>query len=204
MQKDLQGKVEKTVNKNQCFIETLLSDLTREIIGEEKYQNNLAKLIDEQPLGLFDWTNDVEYPGQAEVREILENRYNAESRAILSNEINTNQTAKKVPSHHSDSRYMKSAKNEGEGVSSINEKGLGDIFGEAEDYKIQEKYTKELLHKYKLTVGEVNESLALVNEESRKIISNEIMESTIYNIISEAIYGEADLSEKTRIYFFNK
>ena len=61
-----------------------------------------------------------------------------------------------------------------------------------------------MLHKYKLTVGEINESLALVNEESRKIISNEIMESTIYNIISEAIYGETDLSEKTRIYFFNK
>ena len=37
---------------------------------------------------------------------------------------------------------MKSAKNEGEGLSSINEKGLGDIFGEAEDYKIHERYTK--------------------------------------------------------------
>ena len=34
--------------------------------------------------------------------------------------------------------------------------------------------------------------------------TNEIMESTIYNIISEAIYGEADLSEKTLIHFFNK
>ena len=29
------------------FIETLLSDLTREIMGEEDYQNNLCKLIDE-------------------------------------------------------------------------------------------------------------------------------------------------------------
>ena len=28
-------KVEKTLNNNQCFIETLLSDLTREIMGEE-------------------------------------------------------------------------------------------------------------------------------------------------------------------------
>ena len=147
----------------------------------------------------------MEYPSQAEVREILENRYSSESRAIIFNDANTNpNTNKKIPSHHSDSRYMKSGgRNENE-MTSINEKGLGDVFGEMEDYKIQEKYTKELLHKYKLTVGEVNESLALVNEESRKIISNEIMESTIYNIISEAIYGEADLSEKTRIYFFNK
>lgn len=69
VQKELQGKVEKTMNNNQCFVETLLSDLTREIMGEEDYQNNLCKLIDEQPLGLFDWTNDVEYPSQAEVRK---------------------------------------------------------------------------------------------------------------------------------------
>ena len=206
VQKELQGKVEKTINKNQCFIETLLSDFTREIIDEKKYQENLVKLIDEQPLGLLDWTNDVEYPSQAEVREILENRYTAETRAILFSDNSLSPTAKKIPSHHSDSRYMKSGgKNENEGgVSSFNDKGVGDIFGEAEDYKIQEKYTKELLTKYKMTVGEINEGLALVNEESRKIISNEIMESTIYNIISEAIYGEADLSEKTRIYFFNK
>ena len=51
VQKEIQGKVEKTLNKNQCFIETLLSDLTREIMGEENYENNLCKLMDEQPLG---------------------------------------------------------------------------------------------------------------------------------------------------------
>jgi hypothetical protein len=103
----MQGNVEKTINKNQCFIETLLSDLTREIMGEEKYEQNLIKLIDEQPLGLFDWTTDVEYPNQAEVREILENRYTAESRAILFNEAALNPNQKKIPSHHSDSRYTK-------------------------------------------------------------------------------------------------
>ena len=79
-----------------------------------------------------------------------------------------------------------------------------DIFGDEEDLRIQEKYTRELLDKYKLTIPEVNESLALVNQESRKLISNDIMETTIYNIISEAVYGETDLTEKTRIYFFNK
>jgi len=202
VQKELQGKVEKTMNNNQCFVETLLSDLTREIMGEEDYQNNLCKLIDEQPLGLFDWTNDVEYPSQAEVRKKIEDRYTTQSLAIMLNENNINRTYnKKLSSMHSELRYQKtSGKND---VSSIHDK-TGEIFGEAEDIKIQEKYTKELLSKYKLTVGEINENLAVVNEESRKIISNEIMESTIYNIISEAIYGEADLSEKTRIYFFNK
>ena len=199
VQKELQGKVEKTLNKNQCFVETLLSDLTREIIGEEDYQNNLCELMDEQPLGLFDWTNDIEYPSQAEVRKKIEDRYTVQSMSVLINENNMNRTYnRKLSSLHSG--FIKS---KNDNVSSFQDK-TGDIFGEAEDVKIQEKYTKELLSKYKLTVGEINENLAVVNEESRKIISNEIMESTIYNIISEAIYGEADLSEKTRIYFFNK
>jgi hypothetical protein len=202
VQKELQGKVEKTLNNNQCFIETLLSDLTREIMGEEDYQNNLCKLIDEQPLGLFDWTNDIEYPSQSEVRKKIEDKFTTQSLSILLNENNTNRTFnKKLSSIHSELRYQKSSqKND---MSSIHDKTT-DIYGENEDIKIQEKYTKELLSKYKLTLGEINENLAIVNEESRKIISNEIMESTIYNIISEAIYGEADLSEKTRIYFFNK
>ena len=203
IQKELQGKVEKTVNKNQSFVEILLSDLTREIMGEEDYQNNICKLMDEQPLGLFDWTNDIEYPSQAEVRKKIEDRYNTQSLAILLNENNINRTFnKKISSIHNELRYRNSGKLDNN-VSSFHDK-TGDIFGESEDIKIQEKYTKELLSKYKLTVGEINENLAVVNEESRKIISNEIMENTIYNIISEAIYGEADLSEKTRIYFFNK
>ena len=57
-----------------------------------------------------------------------------------------------------------------------------DLYGEEEDLKIQDKYMTELLDKYKLTIPEVNESLAVVNEESRKLLSNDIMETTIYNI----------------------
>ena len=79
-----------------------------------------------------------------------------------------------------------------------------DVFGEDEDLAIQEKYMTELLGKYKMKLNDVNEALAVVNEDSRKLISDDIMEATIYNIISEAVYGEADLTEKTRIYFFNK
>ena len=207
VQKEIQGKVEKTLNKNQCFIETLLSDLTREIMGEENYENNLCKLMDEQPLGLFDWTNDVEYPSQEEVRKKIEERYNQQSLSVLLNESSslTKTYSKKLSSMHFGLREQKSSgkNNENNNASSLHDK-TGEVFGETEDIKIQEKYTKELLSKYKLTVGEINENLAVVNEESRKIISNEIMENTIYNIISEAIYGEADLTEKTRIYFFNK
>ena len=45
---------------------------------------------------------------------------------------------------------------------------------------------KDLLNKYKLTIPELNEKIIAVNEDSRKLISNVIMENTIYNIVSEA------------------
>ena len=147
------------------------------------------------------------YPDKSEVKKILNNKYNAESKAILLSENTLNNQEIKnykkgglsYHSHHSDSRAERASFIAPQGSNSNVEN-----YGENEDYKIQEKYTAELLHKYKLTVGEINESLAMVNEESRKLISGDIMESTIFNIISEAIYGESDLSEKTRIYFFNK
>ena len=60
------------------------------------------------------------------------------------------------------------------------------------------------MNKYKLPIKEVNENLILVNEESRRLISDTIMENSIYNIISEGVYGETDLTEKPRIYFFSK
>ena len=62
---------------------------------------------------------------------------------------------------------------------------------------------KNLLNKYKLTIPELNEKIIAVNEDSRKLISNVIMENTIYNIVSEAVYGETNLTKKPRIYFFN-
>ena len=76
-------------------------------------------------------------------------------------------------------------------------------FDEEEDYKIQDKYMNDLLNKYMYTIPEVNEKLIIVNEDSRKVISNVIMENTIYNIVSEAVYGETNLTKKPRIYFFN-
>ena len=63
---------------------------------------------------------------------------------------------------------------------------------------------EEIVNKYKLSIPEINEKLIAVNEDSRKVISDVIMENTIYNIISEAVYGETDLTEKPRIYFFNE
>ena len=75
-------------------------------------------------------------------------------------------------------------------------------FGDAQDNEIQEKYYKDLINKYKYTINEVNEKIICVNDETKKLISDVIMENTIYNIINESIEGVTDLTVKPRIYFF--
>ena len=215
--KEITGNVEKSENENQCFIESLLTDLTREILSEETYQQMLLKNIDNQPLGIIDWTSDVEYSTQADVRKSIIEMYDNEAQEIINKderlkikEDKKRSTGKKItnasyPSSNT-SNNKAGNKNVNEGDENVNNAYNNNIdeFGEKDDLEIQDKYMKELLDKYKLTIPEVNESLCIVNDESRKLISNDIMESTVYNIISEAVYGETNLTEKTRIYFFNK
>ena len=209
--------MEKSENENQCFIESLLTDLTREILSEETYQQMLLKNIDNQPLGIIDWTSDFEYSTQADVRKSIIEMYDNEAQEIINKderlkikEDKKRSTGKKITnaSHPSSNTSNNKAgnKNVNEGDENVNNANNNNIdeFGEKDDLQIQDKYMKELLDKYKLTIPEVNESLCIVNDESRKLISNDIMESTVYNIISEAVYGETNLTEKTRIYFFNK
>ena len=176
---------------------------------EESFQHHLNKLIDNQPLGIYDWTNDIPYPSNEDVRDKIISNYFNKAKVELNSDNNNvlpnKRNATKGNSSHlssNTSHYKNSVYNPNLDMDRIEKEH--DIFGDEEDIRIQEKYTRELLNKYKLTVPEVNESLALVNQESRKLISNDIMETTIYNIISEAVYGETDLTEKTRIYFFNK
>ena len=209
--KEITGNVEKTENEHQCFIELLLTDLTREILSEETYQQMLLKNIDNQPLGIIDWTSDIGYSTQAEVRKSIIDLYDNEAKEIIEKDEKMKEGGKRTsgkyivnvshPSSNTSHNNKLGNKNVNEGDDNNDNK---EEFGEKVDLEIQDKYMKELLDKYKLTIPEVNESLCIVNDESRKLISNDIMESTIYNIISEAVYGETNLTEKTRIYFFNK
>ena len=75
-------------------------------------------------------------------------------------------------------------------------------YNEALENEIQEKYYKDLLVKYKYTIKEINESIIITNDETKKLISDMIMENTLYNIICQTVYGEIDLTVKPRIYFF--
>ena len=68
--------------------------------------------------------------------------------------------------------------------------------------RIDEKYLNEVVEKYKYNIKDINEKIIVVNDDTKKLIIDTIMENTIYNIISEAVYGELDLTQKQRIYFF--
>jgi hypothetical protein len=197
------GELWRSENEEQSFIETMLCDFTKEILSEQSFVDLFMKNIDNQPNTLFRWTSNVRYPPQEEVRRLLCERYRKEAIRMITAENattfkRTDRRGSTVLQQQQQQELSKDIKGD-----DVQEKEV-DVFGEEEDLKIQEKYMMELLDKYKMSVNEVNEALAVVNEESRKLISNDIMEATIYNIISEAVYGEADLTEKTRIYFFNK
>ena len=75
-------------------------------------------------------------------------------------------------------------------------------YNENTDRQIQEKYLKDLMVKYKYNLSDINERLIMLNEETKKIITDVIMENTLYNIVSQSVYGDADLTVKPRIYFF--
>jgi hypothetical protein len=163
--------------------------------------------IEHQPNVLYQWTSDVKYPSQEELRRIIMGNYVHEAKKVIQSEMGTSlkrseRLKERTAIQNDMSRDTRSEHNSNHTV--VKKEKEYDVFGEDEDLAIQEKYMTELLGKYKMKLNDVNEALAVVNEDSRKLISDDIMEATIYNIISEAVYGEADLTEKTRIYFFNK
>jgi len=74
-------------------------------------------------------------------------------------------------------------------------------FDEAENLKLDDKYMKDITDKCNYNQKELYEKLLFVNDETKTLITN-IMEDTVYNIVAEAVYGEANLTESTKIYFF--
>ena len=75
-------------------------------------------------------------------------------------------------------------------------------FNENTEKEIHEKYLKDLMVKYKYSISDLNEKIIITTEDTKKVICDIIMENTLFNIISESVYGEIDLTVKPRIYFF--
>jgi hypothetical protein len=60
---------------------------------------------------------------------------------------------------------------------------------------------EDITDKFNYNTHEINEKILFVNEEAKNLVAN-IMEDTIFNIIAEAVYGETNLTESTKIFFF--
>jgi hypothetical protein len=176
-------------------------DYIKEILCDPELDKMLCDRLDNQPASLYEWTNDISYTTHESVRNKLINNYI--NKAMTNNEPNNSSvhpnkrnimsSMNRTSAHHT-SFHFKAKKEETSNT---------DNFDDKHDAKIEEKYLYELIGKFKYTLPSVNEKILLVNEESRNLISS-ILENTVYNIVSEAVYGETDLSEKTKIYFVKK
>jgi len=177
----------------------MLLDIFKEIICDNEFDNLVSNELVNQPPGLYQWTNNVPYVSHEEVRKKLEGNYNQKSgtsndqnSSLLStNKRNMTTIQRNVSSHHSDLSQKQKIQAEAKD---------NDSFTPQDEVKLEMKYMNELINKLKYNHSEVNEKVLLVNEESKNWFFS-IMENTIYNIVSEAIYSETDLAEKTKIFF---
>ena len=177
-------------------------DYMKQILCDPDIDNLLCDRLDNQPLGLYEWTNNTPYVTHEEVRGKLINTYL--SKAVNSTDLNTSSTVSNKRNIFGNNRNSTSQQSQQSQVSARGkEKESDNVFNEIQENKIDEKYMGELIDKFNYTIPEVNEKILLVNENTKNLIGS-ILENTVYNIVAEAVYGEADLSERTKIYFFKK
>ncbi len=186
---------------NSCFIELILTKLTQEILTSKEFIELFQKNIDNQPLSLYRWTHNEICSTIQEVRKKFLRNLKMKIMNLYGDLSQVSSGGYKRTGIRSEIRTMshrgytiKSSKSE---VDIIKEK-----YDEESYNKLEEKYIREVVDNYKYTIKEMNEKIIILNEETKKVIIDTIMENTIYNIICEAVYGEMDLTEKQRIYFF--
>jgi hypothetical protein len=189
------------INPNHSFVETLLMDYMKQILSDPEFDNLLCDRLDHQPLGLYEWSNDTPYVTHEEVRGKLITNYL--NKAITNSDLNTSSTVSNKRNLLSNPRNSSSQQSHLSGRAKKDDKEVDNIFNESQENKIEDKYMGELIDKFKYTIPEVNEKILLVNENTKNLVGS-ILENTVYNIVAEAVYGETDLSEKTKIYFFKK
>ena len=200
-----------TTTNNTSFVEYILKDLTKQVLSSNELKNQMTKQIQEQPLSLYKWTNDQKFPSVVNVRQ----RYLNNLKLLIISQLgdlSTESRSKKgrsiieLKSTHSkvNSSQINSNKQNSSGTKDLQADLpiIKEEFNENTDKELQEKYLKDLIVKYKYNVRNINERLIILNEDTRKIICDIIMENTIFNIICQGVYGETDLTVKPRIYFF--
>lgn len=175
----------------------------------------LCDRLDQQPLNIYQWTTNQQYVSHEEVRSKIINNYlhitasninDLNTSNIMTTKRNLMQQQRNISSK--ESTHSKSKESEENRIRRANllemmGKDLDANYGEGEDNKIEDKYMTEMIDKVGYTANEVNEKILLVNDESKNFIAR-ILENTFFNIISEAVFAETDLSEPSKIFFLKK
>jgi hypothetical protein len=200
-----------TTQNNTSFIEKILKDLAKQILTSEELKTKLNTQIQEQPLTLYKWTNNKIFPNVANIRQKYLNNLKLIVISQLG-DLSTDSRSKKGRSFGELKSTHSKANNSQINSNKQNSSGTKDLqadlpvikeeFNENTEKEIHEKYLKDLMVKYKYNISDLNEKIIITTEDTKKVICDIIMENTLFNIISESVYGEIDLTVKPRIYFF--
>jgi len=187
----------------------MLNDFLRDIVSNDEFDNLISERIDNQPISLYEFSNNDIYTEHAQVRQRLyENTMNKFATISQDNtnsvvdrsSINKTKTGKRHSTLHKETEKVESSNALVKLEKMIDTTTIA-LFDENEANKLDEKYMKDITDRYNYTPTETNEKVLFVNDEAKNLVSN-IMEDTVFNIIAEAVYGEANLTESTKIYFF--
>jgi len=192
-----------------------LEGFIKEIICDKRFDDLLTERLEQQPLSIYQWTNNQNYASQEDVRnKIITNYLNIttsnmtdlNSSNIMTTKRNLMAQQRNISSKestHSKSKESEENRLRRAHLMELMCKDLDMNFAEGEDLKMEDKYMNEIIGKIGYSTSEVNEKMLLVNDDSKNLI-NSILEDTFFNIISEAVFGETDLSEQTKIFFLKK
>ena len=194
--KPLSSKI--NLDCNSSFIELMIINLTKEIFKEKEFIDLFNNNIENQPLTLYQWTTNTICSTLKHTREKFLKRLNTSMKKYFNE--SPSQVIKRS-TIRSDLRGTSHRNTNSRSIIKLDSENKVPYDLEMEE-RIEEKYLREIGDKYKYKINEMNEKIILLNKETKKIIVDIAVENTLYNIISDAANGQADLTEKQRIYFF--
>jgi len=194
--KPLSSKI--NLDCNSSFIELMIINLTKEIFKEKEFIDLFNNNIENQPLTLYQWTTNTICSTLKDTREKFLKRLKTSMKKYFNE--SPSQVIKRS-TIRSDLRGSSHRNTNSRSIIKLDSENKVPYDLEMEE-RIEEKYLREIGDKYKYKINEMNEKIILLNKETKKIIVDIAVENTLYNIISDAANGQADLTEKQRIYFF--
>ena len=194
--KPLSSKI--NLDCNSSFIELMIINLTKEIFKEKEFIDLFNNNIENQPLTLYQWTTNTICSTLKHTREKFLKRLNTSMKKYFNE--SPSQVIKRS-TIRSDLRGLSHRNTNSRSIIKLDSENKVPYDLKMEE-RIEEKYLREIGDKYKYKINEMNEKIILLNKETKKIIVDIAVENTLYNIVSDAVNGQADLTEKQRIYFF--